>query len=385
MKRVSTAALALFLPAVVFLPFLPVTSGVVEGFEASEREVKAITAIKEKHEASLFKHQGVIGVGVGLSKSGQRLVIQVYSEKSSDTSSIPSEIEGVPVEIIETGRFRAFDGPIGFNHQITRPRPVPMGTSTGNENGGAATLGFRVRRVSNSSEVGYISANHVAADSPITDEPDGFLCPAQLDPANAPEFDLIQCQPGSADTPFDCHEVKDLAIGKLAQVIPLIMGNKFPNLVDAAFVKSSRACVSKVVMDVGVPGKTPILPKIGAKVQKSGRTTGLTRGIVLSVNATVAVDFLGCGTNGSTAIAKFINQIVVKSADTSVPIDPFALPGDSGAPVLLGKTPVGIVIAAEPDATTTTVTPLVNVLNALAVELDPDPDPKLDLAGDCSP
>jgi hypothetical protein len=365
-----------------------------------EREVKRATEIKKKYEQGLFKHRGVIGVGVGLSKDHQRVVIRVYLDEAAAKPSLPTKLNGVPVEIVKSKRFKALDGPGG--HRITRPRPVPMGTSTGNsviktigddevafETVG--TLGFRVRRLQEqtdpkvkpdpaSAEVGYITANHVAAAAPL-DPKDFFspICPASIgthtlevnvadpdmDPifdfqdfllGNLPESGVVQCQPGTGDTDFICAGTGGLKIGTLDLVIPIVMGGEFLNTMDAAFVKSSRACVSRHILDIGVPGSKSAFPQLGKKVQKSGRGSGLTTGIVTTVNATVIVDYSNFGACG---IAKFTNQAIVEIETDG---------GDSGAPVLQGKNPVGLLLAGN--GTEAAVTPLPFILSALGVELD---------------
>jgi hypothetical protein len=72
-------------------------------------KVAAVAAVKRRHEAELLKMPGVVGTGVGESADG-RLVIKVFVEKDTQAvrSSVPSSLEGIPVEIEETGPVTAY-------------------------------------------------------------------------------------------------------------------------------------------------------------------------------------------------------------------------------------------------------------------------------------
>ncbi len=326
-----------------------------EAAPVDEQEVKAATAVKERHEASLFGHPGVRGVGVGLTETGDKVAIHVYVDASADKSSLPSQLDGVPVRLIETGGFRAHDGPPGDNHRLAYALPVPMGVSTSNVNGTfAGTLGFRCTRIGDASNVGYVTNNHVAAASGPS------LCPAQLMPGVLPAFGVNECQPGTLDAGGGCTLPP---IGGLVQVVPLVMGPAFLNTVDAAFVKSNRGCVSNAILDIGVPTANARFPVLGDIVQKSGRTTGFTMGTVTTINATVDVGYgAACGT------ARFVGQAIV----TPIGDPSMSLPGDSGAPMLAGPDPVGLNFAG--DGTVAVINPMPAVLNALGVEIDTAPD-----------
>lgn len=63
--------------------------------------------MKAKHEGALFKIGGVVGAGIGLSDQPGRLVIEVYVEKATPEvrAAVPSALDGVPVRVVETGKF----------------------------------------------------------------------------------------------------------------------------------------------------------------------------------------------------------------------------------------------------------------------------------------
>lgn len=90
------------------------------------------------------------------------------------------------------------------------------GVSTGNVSGiFAGTLGYRVRRIGNVNEVGYITNSHVGAANGAS------LCPFQVKPAKVPVFNLMQCQPGRLDAP--CSVCIAPVIGQLVQAVPLVI------------------------------------------------------------------------------------------------------------------------------------------------------------------
>ncbi len=75
----------------------------------SSQSEKVAAAVKQRHETELLKILGVVGTGVGESAQGQ-LVIKVFVEKDTQAvrSSVPPTLEGIPVEIEETGPVTAY-------------------------------------------------------------------------------------------------------------------------------------------------------------------------------------------------------------------------------------------------------------------------------------
>lgn len=324
--------------------------------EVNEAEINAAKAVQAKHQASLLKQTGVQGVGVGLMEDGKRVGMHVFVKKGQPRPELPAQLENVPVRIIEAGPFRAHNGPCDSAgspcHFEAFALPVQMGNSTSNVNGEfAGTLGFRAVRRGDPSVVGYIVPNHVAAAV----GPD--LCPAQINPENLPAFETQQCQPGKLDAAGGVCVAPP--IGKLVQVVPLIMGGEFFNTVDAAFVQSNRGCVSKTIRDIGNPTGTAAFPKLNSTLNLSGRTSGLRKVKVVSVNTTVSVDYDTCGA------ALFVSQAVTAPVTGSAA----SLPGDSGAPVVTSKRkPVGLNFAG--DDFFGIITPMPLVLDSLGLTID---------------
>ena len=111
-------------------------------------------AVQEYHTNSLMAKSGVVGTAVGLGADGQP-VVKIYTE-SAGVAGLPRILDGVPVEVVVTGKFFALDKPPhthgGGNGDAEPidptdrlPRPVPIGVSTGNIGEcSAGTIGARV-------------------------------------------------------------------------------------------------------------------------------------------------------------------------------------------------------------------------------------------------
>jgi len=334
-------------------------AGSAEGLAVSADRLRALVEVQRNNEADLFKIPGVVGVGIGLTGTGGDVGIHVYLNEDhpmASTTAIPQRVDGVPVRVLQTDEIKALDGPPGNNHRLNNAVPVPMGVSTSNVNGiFAGTLGFRVFRIGQTTTVGYITNNHVAAANGLN------LCPLQVNPQRLPAFGVDQCQPGRLDAAG--NSCTPPVIGDLVQAVPIVMSTLFHNTVDAAFVQSTRALVNKTILDIGNPSPTTIEPAIGATVRKSGRTTGLTTGTINTINTTVNVNYgTGCG------VARFVGQIIITPGT-------FSAAGDSGSPILRNvldsagrRRPVGLLFAGS--STITVGNRIGDVLGALHAQID---------------
>ena len=92
---------------------------------------------------------------------------------------------------------------------------------------------------------------------------------------------------------------------------------------DAAIALSSAANLGRSTSSAGygTPRSTTRAASVGLKVKKYGRTTGLTKGDVVGINATVNVGY-GVGT------ARFVNQIIISPGN-------FSAGGDSGSLIVV--------------------------------------------------
>ncbi|UCH04928.1 MAG: hypothetical protein JSW05_01870 [Candidatus Thorarchaeota archaeon] len=74
--------------------------------------------VKKRHEAELMNKSGVVGVAIGYKyvdgiKTNQLCIVCYVAEKRAEADLkmediIPKEIDGVPVDVVESGRIRAF-------------------------------------------------------------------------------------------------------------------------------------------------------------------------------------------------------------------------------------------------------------------------------------
>lgn len=77
-------------------------------------DIQQIQAVKEAHEAELMAKKNVVGVGIGFRQQGKshsdEVVLVVMVEKKVPKAQlapediIPGRIEGVPVDVQESGR-----------------------------------------------------------------------------------------------------------------------------------------------------------------------------------------------------------------------------------------------------------------------------------------
>jgi hypothetical protein len=201
------------------------------------------------------------------------------------------------------------------DHQDREPRPIALGVSGGNveyrsQQGPVSfccqgTLGALV---SVGGKQYILSNNHVLARSNRG---------AVGDPINQPGNVDVQCE----DIPGDY--VADLSAFERIK----FFGR---NTMDAAIaeVRPGQVLSDGSILEIGVPNSTPLAASIGLGVKKSGRTTGLTRGHVSTLNVTARVPFclIGnpCVLCSLEVPARFVGQIAITPGA-------FSEPGDSGS------------------------------------------------------
>ena len=84
---------------------------------AAGKGIEEIRAVKDRHEEGLLKKKNVVGLGIGYKEvEGQEteqlsLVVMVRKKESPSqldaTDLIPSEIEGIPLDVKEVGEIVA--------------------------------------------------------------------------------------------------------------------------------------------------------------------------------------------------------------------------------------------------------------------------------------
>lgn len=240
---------------------------------------------------------------VGRASSKQKIVVYVERVTPQVLTSIPQEIEGVQVEIRESGRIHMLSLiPPQIIPQSVEPlartgrvRPMVGGISVGSVQITAGTLGG-IAVDNNTGLIVGLSNNHVLLSSDWGDQ------------SGLPQGEIVQ--PGS----YDGGKLPDDLAGYGYRGVPVKLDRD--NLVDAAVFKPQVDLTPEIL---GVSSEPNIVePEPGMAVVKSGRTTGVTRGEVSVVDATVDVDGWG--------VARFVDQVMVEPA--------IMQGGDSGSLVL---------------------------------------------------
>jgi hypothetical protein len=256
-----------------------------------------ILELKKKEEKNLMDIPGVVGVGIG---RGSAERIRVYVEKliPEIEAKIPKAIDGVATEIMEIGKIKILplqELATPFQERADKWRPCPGGVSIGHYSITAGTFGSVVYDRATGRPL-ILSNNHVLSNSDSVQE------------TKAQKGDAI-LQPGS----YDNGMVENDTIATLERWIKL--DSYRVNKVDCAVAKPlNDSDVSDEILEIGVVNGIGTAVETMA-VKKSGRSTALTTGTVIDVNATVSVSY------GDFSVP-FEDQIITTG---------MAGPGDSGS------------------------------------------------------
>ena len=77
----------------------------------SQKAIEAAGKVKDRNEKAIFNFQGVVAVGVGLADhTSDQAVINVFTTRPFTEMKrvIPKKLEGIPIQIIETGDIIAY-------------------------------------------------------------------------------------------------------------------------------------------------------------------------------------------------------------------------------------------------------------------------------------
>lgn len=75
--------------------------------QSRESPLEKALDVQRRYVRRLMEIPGVVGVGIGGTESRPRIVVSVAELTSELATKFPKEIEGIPVEILETGSIRA--------------------------------------------------------------------------------------------------------------------------------------------------------------------------------------------------------------------------------------------------------------------------------------
>lgn len=329
---------------------------------------EGVRAARSAHEDELLGRANVVGVAVGRKvvqgRETDETCIVVYVDHKepegalSRRDRVPRALDGIRTDVVATGPLRALSLVETLSASHTRRlRPAPGGVSVAHEDVTAGTLGVLAHRTSG--EAVILSNNHVLANSNAARKGDPILQPGPYD-GGGPQ-DAIATLEDFVPIAFSERELDGL--GRLlertlgALLAPAGLGlRRLPsgktNLVDGAIARPiAPDLVAPDILEIG-PVSGSASATLGTFVKKSGRTTGLTKGKVTGLDATVEVDY-----GGKTAV--FRGQIVS---------DILSRGGDSGSLIVdAANQAVGLLFAGG--TTTTILNPIDAVLAALSLRI----------------
>ena len=338
-----------------------VFSGVLSAQGSGDWAFERVREVQEKNTDWLMAIDDVEGTAIGFNENDQ-LAVKVFTA-GPGVRGIPQEIDGVPVQVIVTGKFYALpqlapapgQGKVDVEVDPTArfDRPVPIGVSTGHPAVTAGTIGCRV---TDGTDVYALSNNHVYADCNYAKLDDPVLQPGRVDGGTV----------GPDPTIIDGDE-----IGTLSAYITINFSGG-DNYVDAAIALSTIDLLDNDTPEdgYGIPNATIFVGDLlGLQVQKYGRTTGLTKGIVSEVNAISNVGYGDVDGDGDDDVARFEDQIIILGERCK-----FSRGGDSGSLIVTnneGCNPVGLLFAGG--GRRTIANPIGAVLEAFTVTIDDTP------------
>ena len=276
---------------------------------------RKIERVKEKVEDNLIVREEVVAVGIGRKqvkgKWTRKKAILIFVKKKVDVSSldatdvIPKKIEGCCTDVIEVGELEE------MQIQRQRERPALWGSSCMWYKGTACTLGAKVWKNGKA----YILGN--------------AHCYFPFWKGAKKGEDVWQ------PSRVDGGSIED-KIGTVFEVAPFSFEES--NLVDAALALIINPFdVSNEIMEIGVPSPTTATVKIGEIIQKFGRTSGYTKGKVISVKTTATVRY-GLA-DGTKKVVRFKDQIFTQKMVDG---------GDSSSLALnMKKQPIGLCYAGS--------------------------------------
>lgn len=309
----------------------------------------------KKQMRELLKKKNVVAVGMGhkrkdgalLSSHGVpykaivcSVIKKVPESELAKKDIVPKSIQGILTDVIETGVIKALQGRTG------RWRPAPGGVSIGHYRITAGTLGCLVAKKG----IEYIlSNNHVLAESNNGAIGDEILQPGKYDGGQTfvdklgslAEYVKIEWIGGEAckiaNAVAGTLNITASTFGRKSRLYA--QTDEIPeNLVDAALAKPLVNAAMPDILEIGRVNDINLSPKLGLPVQKSGRTTAVTKGNIEQTDVMTQVQY-------DSRIALYVDQIMIIPAG-------FSAPGDSGSLVLdESRNAVGLLFAGSDQVT----------------------------------
>ena len=308
--------------------------------EAMRPEAAAV----QKAARPWMRGRGIQGFGIAKRIAGGEeiddLALKIYVErklpKSKCTNLVPSTLiigglDGeIPTDVEEIGK-------VATEPNRSRVRPAIPGFGVGHLKVTVGTLGCLVRKQGDKRALYILSNSHILANQGVASVGDPIVQPGRADGGKAP---------------------KDV-IAKLTDWVPFDFTTAtFPNLVDAAIAKvSSSKSVTSAIRLIGVPKGVSTIVRRGMRVQKTGRTTDYTQGIIKDVNYRLQLKYRKPG--GGTGWVGLKDQVLCTR---------YTAGGDSGSGVLnMRKKVVGLHFAGSPS--TSIFNRISHVLDLLEIDV----------------
>jgi hypothetical protein len=223
-------------------------------------------------------------------------------------------------------------------HQLPQAQ---FGVSGGNANDETANFccsGTLGSLATDGSRFFILSNNHVLARSNRGKPGEDIVQPGLID---------TNCNPGTVVA----HLTLAPALG--SQNVDAAIAEIVPGAVDT----------SGSILNIGTISSVPRQPSIGLSVEKSGRTTGVTRGTIQAVNAAVSVVYHKKCVPGKRFQVVYDNQVIIGAAS-------FSDSGDSGSLIVTGDSchqPIGLLVGGG--SNNTSANGIQDVLSALQVRI----------------
>ncbi|NKQ37005.1 MAG: hypothetical protein HF973_15505 [Chloroflexi bacterium] len=277
----------------------------------SQDEMAHAEAVLAQVQEDWLQREGVTAVDLGYKWSkgemtGQ-LAIRVHLahkkplEELSESDLFPREVDGVPVDVIEAtyGLQAASETDWGeaqleaaIDGRNRRFDPIPLGVSIGSPRVTAGTLGAKVYDANTQEEM-ILSNWHVMVGSLQAQPGDPVWQPGRLDGGRA--ADVIATISRSVLGPFDAAVCK---------------------------VTGDRPIQNQTLEGRAIEGATK--PRLGMRVWKSGRTTGLTEGFIDGIMMTVPLNYNAAGVRQLQRVMRIVPRPGAGPIEVS-------LGGDSGS------------------------------------------------------
>ena len=332
-------------------------------------DLENIRKVLREECSGLMQKQNIVATGIGYKVVGGQVTSDlsiICSVEAKKTASIlkkgdlvPLHIQGIPTDVKAVGTLRPFQNP------RERHRPALGGVSLGHYQVTTGTFGCVVIK---DGQKYILSNNHVLANSNEARIGDAILQPGSYDGgieskdqiAQLYEFVPIYFEGGNGDVPpfgiarFIAATVNTLAplLGSNSRLKPYRVQQEV-NTVDCAIAKPlNLSDVGERVLEIGtITGVQE--GELGMQVQKSGRTTGLTTGVIEQIDVSAQVSY------GTNKTALFQDQLMAGAMSQG---------GDSGSVVLdKNNRLVGLLFAGS--ETTTIINRIGNVFNLLNLSL----------------